>query len=184
MSAAASRPTPMARGQPWPYRHMAPAPPMTGPARSATAPQIVAACEAPIARKPLPEDGDEQVVRDDRAQQADESAQRSGRDRPCRGAERERDAEPGPDDVGRDEQAVRPLELVGDPGRDPEAPRRRRSTCRSRRGLAGPPTARSAIGVVSSLGAADPRPLGRRSMVFALISSGGTIVGSNWMLKT
>ena len=37
-----------------PCRQTAPAPPMTGPASSATAPQTVAACDAPIARKPWP----------------------------------------------------------------------------------------------------------------------------------
>ena len=67
---------------------------MTGPARSATAPQIVAACEAPIARKPCAEERDQEVVRRDRAQQADEAAEGTRRDRARGRAQRERDAEP------------------------------------------------------------------------------------------
>ena len=111
----------------------------TGPAIRATSPQTVAAWTRPIARIPGPEGRDQEVV-GARPRVSSPTSPRSAPVGSVRGrrAEDEGDAEPDADRIGRDEQAVRPGELVGEPGAAAEERRRRGSTCRS------PATARPA----------------------------------------
>ena len=86
MSAAARTATAVALGRPDACRQTAPAPPMTGPGEERDqAPHGggVPGPDGPVAR---PEGREEQVVDGDRGQEADQPAERPGRDRPRRRA--------------------------------------------------------------------------------------------------
>ena len=108
---------------------------MTGPARARRGPTRSPRDrpDGPVAR---PERREEQVVRR-RPRPAGRSSPRSAPVGIVRAdaAEGEGDAQPDADRVRRDEQAVRPLELVGEPGGGAEGAADRRSRCRTRRPL-------------------------------------------------